>query len=147
MGSKRNARTPLRGARAYRKEIPLSGGGALDRRLLAAGHVDGLQTLRPLLDLKLDNLVLEEAATPLTRDLRVVDEDVGAVVLLDEAPPLLVVEPFHPTHCHRNASTSTVATSTRNNRLRRATPITVRRGATPGDERPTDYEGALMPWR
>src|SRR5690606_7526538 len=65
-----------------------------------------LESLRPLLDLELDHLVLEEAATAVARDLRVVNEDVRAVVLLDEAPALLVVEPLHLAHCHRDASTS-----------------------------------------
>jgi hypothetical protein len=84
--------------------VSLSGsvrGSGGDRRCrLRADHVDGLQALRAFLDLELDELVLEQATATLADDLRVVDEDVGPVVLLDEAPALFVVEPLDPTDCH-----------------------------------------------
>src|SRR5437867_1792463 len=73
---------------------------------LRSCHVDCLQTLRPLLDFELDDLVLEETPAAFTADLRVVHEDIGAVVLLDEAPTLLVIEPLDPADCHIHASTS-----------------------------------------
>src|SRR5580704_8095003 len=78
--------------------------------LLLPRHVDRLEALRALLDLELDELVLEQATAAFACDLRVVHEDVGPFILLDEAPPLLIVEPLHPAHCHRIASTSTLST-------------------------------------
>src|SRR5512140_25886 len=86
-------------------------GRSVGLRTRLAHHVDRLETLRPLLDFELDELVLEEPAAPLTRDLRVVHEHARAFLLLDEPPALLVVEPLDPSHCHRSASTSTVPTS------------------------------------
>src|SRR6185436_2327183 len=74
-----------------------------------------------LLDLELDGLVLEEATATVTGDLRVVNEDVGPCVLLDEPPALLVVEPLHFAHCHRMPPTST---------LRTATAVLLRTGTT-----------------
>src|SRR5690606_1527216 len=48
----------------------------------------------------LHRLILEQTTAAFANDLRVMNEDVRAAVLLDEAPALLVVEPLHFTHGH-----------------------------------------------
>src|SRR6185437_936707 len=80
-------------------------GGALE-----AVHVHRLKALGALLDLELDRLVLEQAPTPLPVDLRVVNEDVRAGLLLDETPALLVVEPLYLADCHVSSTSSLVDT-------------------------------------
>ncbi len=60
--------------------------GLSDGAAILADDVDRLEAFGAFLDLELDGLVLEETAAAITRDLRVVHEDVGAGVLLYEAP-------------------------------------------------------------
>src|SRR5262249_18340394 len=77
--------------------------GRLSRCFHPRGHsadVDRLQSLGAFLDLEFHRLVFEQATPSLPVDLRIVYEHVGAVVLLDETPALLIVEPLHFTHRH-----------------------------------------------
>ena len=62
--------------------------------------VCGLKTFWSLFDLELDRLVFEKSAPALPVDLRIVHEHIGAIVLLDETPALLIVEPLHFSHRH-----------------------------------------------
>src|SRR2546425_5854989 len=68
--------------------------------LLKAAHTRRVRTLRTLRDLELDAVVLVEIAVPAALDCAEVDEDVRAVVLLDEAIALLRAEPFHGASRH-----------------------------------------------
>ena len=68
------------------------------------GYVRGLRPLRSVGDLELDPIILGEALEAVTLDGREVNENVGAVLLLDEPETLGVVEPLHGTsesfsHC------------------------------------------------
>src|SRR3990167_6254751 len=65
-----------------------------------AAHVQRLETLGAFLDLELDRLVLEELLAPLALDLRVVDEDVRTIGLLDEPETFVVVKALHLTDGH-----------------------------------------------
>src|SRR5262245_18380199 len=58
------------------------------------GNVAGLRALRTVNDLELHRLALLERAETVALNGRVVDEDVGASVALDESIPLRVVEPL-----------------------------------------------------
>src|SRR5207253_7689902 len=67
--------------------------------------VRGLQALRPLLHLEFDLLPFGQRAEAVRLDGGVMAEDVrAAVVLHDEPEPLRVIEPFHGTCNHSNAS-------------------------------------------
>src|SRR5579872_1312246 len=81
-------------------------GSADGARAVLADDVDRLKALGPLLDFELDDLVFEQPAPAVPLNLGIVNKDVGARVLLDEPPALLIVEPLHTSHCHRIASTA-----------------------------------------
>ena len=68
--------------------------------LFCADHIHRLKPLGSLFDLELHGLILEESTTAVSTDLRIVDENIGTTVLLDEAPAFFVVEPLHFTNCH-----------------------------------------------
>src|SRR4051812_604412 len=64
-----------------------------------------LQALLALRDVELDLLALLQLTEALSRDVRVVSEDVGAAaVLLNEAEALFRVEPLHGTCAHNSLS-------------------------------------------
>src|SRR5438093_6691400 len=63
-------------------------------------HVGGLRTLRALGDVELDLLVLLKVAVPGALDRAEVHEDVGTVLLGDEAEALLGAEPLHGASGH-----------------------------------------------
>jgi hypothetical protein len=66
------------------------------RRLTTKGPAAYGEALRALRHVELDALVLVERTVAVSRDRRVVHEDVGAAaVLSDEAEALLGVEPLH----------------------------------------------------
>src|SRR5262249_46939006 len=93
--------------------FPAGGWGRSPHRELVGGgavHVDRLEALGAFLDLELDGLVLEETAPALPVDLRVVNEDVRAGLLLDETPALLVVEPLDLANCHVSSTSGLVKT-------------------------------------
>src|SRR5690349_4596677 len=88
---------------------------AMDPPRLAAGpswfsksrldqpNVRGLGSLLSLRNLEFDLLVLFEVAISLSLDGRVVHEHVGAILLGDEAIPLLGAEPLHGASCHKQS--------------------------------------------
>src|SRR5437870_3030976 len=63
-------------------------------------HVGGLRTLGALGDVELDLLVLLKVAVPGALDRAEVHEDVGTVLLGDEAEALLGAEPLHGASGH-----------------------------------------------
>src|SRR6266540_1742193 len=73
------------------------------RRSGDRSDVRRLGTLRSLGDVELDLLVLVQVLVALARDRAEVHEHVGAVLLGDEAEPLLGAEPLHSSSCHCNS--------------------------------------------
>ena len=71
--------------------------------LAEAPDVGCLKTLRTLVHLELDLLVLLEVAVPAALDGTEMHENVGSAVLGDEAVPLLRVEPFHRSCGHKQS--------------------------------------------
>lgn len=84
-----------------------------DSICLGANDVDGLETLGAFFDLELHLLVFDETTTSITADLRIVDEDIGACVLLDESPALFVVEPLHFAFGHDSSTLTLTGMATR----------------------------------
>ena len=77
-------------------------------RSLSLNDVLRLETLGSLRDIKLYGLTLFQGLVPFTLDGREMDEDVAAVLLLDETVPFGVVEPLHFSFRHyRNYLLST----------------------------------------
>jgi len=86
------------------------GGGKNPVLPLHLPDVRRLKTLRAARHLELDLITLAEALEALGLDGAVVDEDVLATVLGDEAETLRVVEPLHSSLCHaRNLSSGSSA--------------------------------------
>src|SRR5512137_2092457 len=81
---------------AHRRRRSLAG--------LAFADVGRLEPLGALGDVELDPLTLLEGAEPVHVDRGVVDEDVLATLLRDEAVTLRVVEPLHASDRHRRRS-------------------------------------------
>src|SRR5215470_13041953 len=71
---------------------------------LLFAYVLRLQALRPLHDLELHPVAFRERPESLHLDGSVVDEDVLAAFLRDEAEPLAVVEPLHRALRHEKPS-------------------------------------------
>src|SRR5262245_53564246 len=73
----------------------------LDRRR-GPPDVEGVHALVPVSDLELHDVAVLERLEAVTHNVAIVDEDVFARILLDEAVTFAVVEPLDPTLSHRD---------------------------------------------